>query len=108
MRRRHVIVLAVVAGALLVLVGAAWGYERAREDTVAEGVQIAGIDVGGLERAAAERKLERQLLDPLQEPIVVRRWKRSLAADGARGADQRRHRGQRRRRAAAQPARARS
>ena len=77
MRRRHVIVLAVIAGALLVLVGAAWGYERSREDTVAEGVRIAGIDVGGLKRAAAERKLDEQLLRPLQEPIVARRWKRS-------------------------------
>ena len=86
MRRRYVIVLAVSAGALLALVGAAWGYERSREDTVADGVRIAGVDVGGLERGAAERKLERELLNPLQEEIVLRRWKRSwrLSAREAR------------------------
>jgi lipoprotein-anchoring transpeptidase ErfK/SrfK len=77
LRRRYVIVIAVAAGALLALVGAAWGYERSREDTVAEGIKIGGVDVGGLERAAAVRKLDRELLAPLEEPIVVRRWKRN-------------------------------
>ena len=38
---------------------------------------IGGVAVGGLDRAAAQAKLERRLLDPLREPIVVKRWKRS-------------------------------
>ena len=65
---------------------AAWGYERSRSETIAQGVVIGGVDVGGLDRAAAEARLERKLLDPLQEPIVVKRWKRQwqLSAREAR------------------------
>ena len=81
MRRPHVIVTVVVVGALLALAGAAWGFDRTKRDTIAEGVSVAGVDVGGLERAAAQRKLERDLLAPLQEPIVVRRYPTSAACD---------------------------
>ncbi len=46
------------------------GHDRGRH-------HVGDVDVGGLERGAAEAKLERELLDPLREPIVLRRWKRS-------------------------------
>jgi len=86
LRRRHVIALAVAAGALLSLVGAAWGYDRAHRDTVADGVKVGDVDIGGLDRSAARRTLERELLDPLREPIIVRRWTRTwkLSAREAR------------------------
>jgi lipoprotein-anchoring transpeptidase ErfK/SrfK len=74
--RRYLTVILVVAGALLLLTAAAWGYERSRREKIAEGVVIANVAVGGLDRDAAQAKLERLLLDPLQEPIVVKRWKR--------------------------------
>lgn len=77
MRRRHLIVLAVVVSALLALTAAAWGYDRGNRDAIADGVRVGGVDVGGLGRSAARLKLERELLAPLQEPIVARRWKRS-------------------------------
>jgi hypothetical protein len=61
---------------LLVLVVAAGGgvyaYDHARADQIAQGVQVGGIALGGLSRQEARIKLERVILDPLKEPIVVR------------------------------------
>jgi lipoprotein-anchoring transpeptidase ErfK/SrfK len=84
--RRPLTVILIVAGLLLVLAAAAWGYERSRDETIAQGVVIGGVAVGGLDRADAQARLERRLLDPLQEPIVVKRWKRKwrLSAREAR------------------------
>ena len=77
MRRTHVIAVAVVAALAVVLVGGAWAYDRGRKDTIVPGVKIGGVDVGGLTAAQAQRRIERELLNPLQEPIVIRRGTRS-------------------------------
>ena len=65
-------VLAVVA-MLLVLVGggyaAAYGYAG---DTLPRDTEIAGVDVGGLDRADAVATLERALAPRLEQPIAVR------------------------------------
>jgi lipoprotein-anchoring transpeptidase ErfK/SrfK len=67
--------LILVATVLLVLVGAAAGgvyaYDHARADQIAQGVQVGGVALGGLTRAQARIKLERVILGPLKEPIVV-------------------------------------
>jgi lipoprotein-anchoring transpeptidase ErfK/SrfK len=67
---------------LLVLAGAAGGvyaYDQARADQIAQGVQVGGIALGGLTREQARIKLERVILDPLKQPIVVQQggqtWK---------------------------------
>lgn len=77
MRRAHVIAIAVVATLVVVLVGGAWAYDHSRQDTIASGVKVGGVDVGGLTEAQAKARLERRLLNPLQEPIVVERGTRS-------------------------------
>ena len=77
MRRTHVIAIAVVAALAVVVVGGAWTYDRGRQDTIVPGVKIGGVDVGGLTAAQAQRRIERQLLTPLQEPIVIRRGTRA-------------------------------
>jgi lipoprotein-anchoring transpeptidase ErfK/SrfK len=74
--RRYLTVILVVTGALLLLAAAAWGYEHSRRQTIAQGVVIGNVAVGGLDREAATAKLQQRLLDPLREPIVVKRWKR--------------------------------
>lgn len=75
-----------IAGALLVvllaaLAGGAYAYDHGREDTIGKGVTIGGVDVSGLERAEAEAELRRQILDPLNQPVVVdhgsKRWRLS-------------------------------
>ncbi len=53
------------------MVGGALLYAKSRNNTIAKGVTVGGIDIGGLKPAAAEAKLNRALLVSLQRPIVV-------------------------------------
>jgi lipoprotein-anchoring transpeptidase ErfK/SrfK len=73
MRHRWFILVAVV---LLVLIGgavAAFAYDSSRDDLIAKGVTIAGIDVGGMTTAEARRVIQRELQEPLEKPVIVRR-----------------------------------
>jgi hypothetical protein len=73
MRNKWFILLAVL---LLVLVGgavAAYAYDSSREDLIAEGVTVAGVDVGGMRVDEARRAVARSLDEPLGQPIVVGR-----------------------------------
>lgn len=69
--RRWLIVAAVIAVLVLVLVGGAWAYDSSRSDTIAPGVTIAGVPVGGLDRAQARARLEERLLSRLNEPVKI-------------------------------------
>lgn len=79
MRSKHFIGVAAALVVLCVLAGAVYAYDHGQRDHIAKGIQVAGVDVGGLTRAAAERKLEADYLGALHEPIVVhhgsRTWK---------------------------------
>jgi lipoprotein-anchoring transpeptidase ErfK/SrfK len=71
MRQKSFIFVAVL---LLVLVGgavAAYAYDSSREDVIAEGVTVAGVDVGGMKLAEARRLIGRELREPLERPIAV-------------------------------------
>ena len=73
MRHRWFILVAVV---LLVLIGgavAAFAYDSSRDDAIANGVTVAGVDVGGMTTAEARRVVARQLKGALEEPVTVRR-----------------------------------
>ena len=64
-----------VALALVVLVGGAFAvqaYDSAQENTIAEGLAVGGVDLGGLDRRQAEATLRDELLAPLNEPVIVR------------------------------------
>jgi lipoprotein-anchoring transpeptidase ErfK/SrfK len=85
MRHRWFILVAVV---LLVLIGgavAAFAYDSSREDLIAEGVTIAGVDVGGMKSHEARVLVRRELQEPLEQPIsVVRgRTRFTLSAEDA-------------------------
>jgi lipoprotein-anchoring transpeptidase ErfK/SrfK len=85
MRHRSFILVAVL---LLLLVGgavAAYAYDSARKDRIAEGVTVAGTDVGGMTTAQAQRVLVRDLKEPLEQPVaVVYKGKRfNLSAEDA-------------------------
>jgi lipoprotein-anchoring transpeptidase ErfK/SrfK len=71
MRSRQYIAVAAALVVLCVLAGAVYAYDHGRRDHIAKGVRVGGIDVGGLTRAQAERKLEARYLGALHEPIVV-------------------------------------
>jgi hypothetical protein len=65
--------IAVVVAVLVVIVGAvgAYAYDSSRKDKIADGVTIAGVDVGGLDAEEAEAAVRRHLLVPLRHPIEV-------------------------------------
>jgi lipoprotein-anchoring transpeptidase ErfK/SrfK len=68
--------VAVVAGAFLALIVLAlaglYVYDRSRTDVIASGVKIGGVDVGGMGRAAAARKIQAELVAPLAGTVDVR------------------------------------
>ncbi len=61
------IVFTAIIAALLVYV-----WDSSRGDTIAEGVTIGGIDVGGLDADAAKQQVETNLLDPINETVTVK------------------------------------
>ncbi|MDO8184511.1 L,D-transpeptidase family protein [Conexibacter sp. JD483] len=68
--RRFIIVVTFVA---ILLAGAfgAFAYDHSKRDTIADGVVVGGVGLGGLDPAAARAKLERELGRPLAQPVVV-------------------------------------
>jgi hypothetical protein len=65
-------IAAIVAVVLVaVLAAGAYAYDSSQKDKIAEGVTIAGVDVGGLNAAQAERKVRRHLLSPLRQSLRV-------------------------------------
>ncbi|MGH2762691.1 MAG: L,D-transpeptidase family protein [Thermoleophilaceae bacterium] len=75
-----VLLLALVGGA-----AAAFAYDSSRDDLIAEGVTVAGVDVGGMEVAEARRVVARELKEPLEQAIAVARYKKrfTLSAEDA-------------------------
>jgi lipoprotein-anchoring transpeptidase ErfK/SrfK len=77
-----------VAALLLALVGgavAAYAYDSSRDDLIAKGVTVAGVDVGGLRVDEARRLVAKRLAEPLHQPISVVRAKKRfrLSAEDA-------------------------
>jgi lipoprotein-anchoring transpeptidase ErfK/SrfK len=73
MRNTWFILLAVLLLALFGGAVAAYAYDSSRDDVIADGVTVAGVDVGGMKAAEARRAVARSLEEPLSEPISVAR-----------------------------------
>ncbi len=56
---------------LLVLAGGVYAYDTQRNDLIADGIRVGGIDVGGLRAHEARAKLNRELLGPLRQPVTA-------------------------------------
>jgi hypothetical protein len=82
MSRRLVIGITAILGVAGLLVLAAYLYDRTRADRIAEGVRAGGVSIGGLTAADARAKLERELVQPLREPVVVRAQHRTFRLGG--------------------------
>jgi len=74
-KRRRLTWVAIALGALVVLANAgaaaAYLYDSAQADQIAPGVTVAGVDVGGLSRSAAQARLESALVPRLEQPLVL-------------------------------------
>ncbi len=71
MRKRYLIPVAAIAVSVVLVGGGLLAYDQAQADTIAKGVRVAGIDVGGLNKAQAQAKLQRELVSGLQRDLVV-------------------------------------
>jgi lipoprotein-anchoring transpeptidase ErfK/SrfK len=76
MRRSSIIIAAVVFVVVLVSAGSVVAYDSSRSDTIARGVEVGTIDVGGLTAPAAAAKLRARMLERLRRPLVVRAGER--------------------------------
>jgi lipoprotein-anchoring transpeptidase ErfK/SrfK len=71
MRTKQFIGVAAALAVMCVLAGAVYAYDHGRRDTIAKGISVGGVDIGGLTKAQAERRLEARYLAALHEPIVI-------------------------------------
>jgi lipoprotein-anchoring transpeptidase ErfK/SrfK len=71
---RKVLIILLVLFALLAgaAVAAAWRYDESRHDRLAEGIVLAGVDVGGMRAPAARAALESRVGESVTRPISVR------------------------------------
>ena len=71
MGQKSFIALAVVVVVLLLGAVAAYAYDSSNEDRIANGVKVAGVDVGGLSPDQGQIRVKRQVADRLDQPITV-------------------------------------
>jgi lipoprotein-anchoring transpeptidase ErfK/SrfK len=69
--RRFQIAIIVTIVALLGAAVAAYAYDSSREDQIAEGVEIAGVDVGGMQADEARDLVRAEVVEPLRKPVTV-------------------------------------
>src|SRR4051795_2257349 len=55
---------------LLLAVGV-WAYDDAQKDQIASGVKVGGVDVGGRDADSARKIIQKQVVAPLKQPVVV-------------------------------------
>ena len=72
MRSRSFFIVAAVLVLLLVAAGGVYAYDSGREDQIAKGISVGGVDVGGLEATAAEQRLRTAVLEKLNRPVVAK------------------------------------
>jgi lipoprotein-anchoring transpeptidase ErfK/SrfK len=85
MKQRSFILVALTVAILLAGAVAVYAYDSSRDDLIAEGVTVAGIDVGGMRANEARSVLEREVAQRLERPVVVgfKRRKFTLSARDA-------------------------
>ena len=71
MRTRSFIIVAAFLAVLVVVGGALYAYDHARANEIAPVVKIGGVALEGLTPDQARARLEREILQPLEQPIVV-------------------------------------
>jgi len=71
MQQRSFISVAALVAVLILGAVAVYAYDSSNEDQIANGVTIAGVDVGALSSAEARDVVRRELAGSLEKPIVV-------------------------------------
>ncbi len=84
MRHRSFILLASLLGLLIFGSVGVYAVDAAGEDTIAEGITVAGVDVGGMKTDEAREAVAQQVEAPLQKTVRVTYRKRSFKFDPQR------------------------
>jgi L,D-transpeptidase-like protein/putative peptidoglycan binding protein len=71
MKQRSFIILATCVAALIIGAVAAYAYDSSRDDQIANGVTIAGVDVGGMRTSKAREVVRRRVEPGLRRPLTV-------------------------------------
>jgi lipoprotein-anchoring transpeptidase ErfK/SrfK len=71
MSRTSIIIILATLALVLVGAGSVVAYDSSHSDTIAGGVRIGSVDVGGLTTDTARARVDERLLKPLQVPLVV-------------------------------------
>lgn len=71
MGQKSLIALAAIAACLVFGAIGVYAYDSSNEDRIANGITVAGVDVGGLDPPAARTRVQRQVADRLERPITV-------------------------------------
>src|SRR5689334_14832715 len=69
-RKAQISIVTVVFAAIVAVLLAYW-WDSTHKDTIAEGVTIGGVDVGGLEADAAASQVRTNLVAPLEKTLKV-------------------------------------
>jgi lipoprotein-anchoring transpeptidase ErfK/SrfK len=69
--QKLLIALTVLVTMGLLLAVGVWAYDNAQKDQIAPGVKVGGVDVGGRSADSARKIIKRQVVAPLQQPVVV-------------------------------------
>jgi lipoprotein-anchoring transpeptidase ErfK/SrfK len=72
MGKRTSIALLVAAAVLVLAAAAAYAYDSSQKDKIADGVTVAGVDVGGMNEEEAVAAVRAKLLAPLRHSLLVR------------------------------------
>jgi len=65
------IALVIALGVLLVAAVGAYAWDASKDDEIADGVSIGGIDVGGQGTDEAKAVVRKEIVDPLKQPVHV-------------------------------------
>ena len=78
MKHPSFILLSALLGLMIIGSVGVYAYDASRDDLIADGVRVGGIDLGGMRAGEARITLEQQLEQPLSRPLVVRHRGRSF------------------------------
>jgi len=71
MGKRGWIAVVGVGVVFVLAIAGAYAYDSSQKDKIADGITVAGVDVGGMDEAEAIAAVQRQLLAPLRHSLVV-------------------------------------
>lgn len=77
MPRKYLISLIAVGAFFVLLVGGAFAYDSATSSTIAPGITVGNVNVGGMTAEEAEGKLRQDLLGEMEAPVIARRGEKS-------------------------------